>query len=642
MGNRFQTALTALCLLALIGHWITGQAGLAYASVGFGSVFALQSGWQALVSRRLDVNILMILAAVGAVVLGHPAEAAVLLFLFSLSNTLEAYTLGRTESAIEGLVKLRPDDAWLITDAGEVKTPLAQIQIGDLVRVRPYENIPVDGTVTEGRGEVNQASLTGESQPVTKLPGDELWAGTQNQGSALVIQVTKAMGDTTLERVVTLVREAQENKASGERVSQWFGERYTVFVMVVFALSIGIRVGIGQEWGRAAHASLNLLVALSPCALVISTPATMLSALAWAARHGILVRGGQALEAAAEVDTVAMDKTGTLTAGKFALKEICVCAPAMAVTGATCREGDVCWHGGELSTEAGHALALAAAAEQFSPHPLATAIVAAAKTNGLEVPVAEESEVVSGLGVRARVKDEVVTIGQPRFFTDLPAEFRDHADRMRAKGLTVAVMQVGDGARAQYVALGLRDEPRPQAASALKSLRAAGISRIVMLTGDTPQTAGAVAADLNLDEVKAGLMPDDKLRWIEAQSAEGRKVMMVGDGVNDAPSLARAHVGVAMGGLGSDVALNAADAVLMHDNLERIAQLVQLGRKARRIITANLVFAGSVVVVLTLGLMILDAVAPQLRGSLLPIAVVGHEGSTVLVILNGLRLLRGP
>jgi Cd2+/Zn2+-exporting ATPase len=314
----------------------------------------------------------------------------------------------------------------------------------------------------------------------------------------------------------------------------------------------------------------------------------------------------------------------------------------MAVSGATCREGDVCWHGGELSPEAGDALALAAAAEQYSAHPLATAIVAAAQTNGLTIPAAEESEVVSGLGVRAKVGNQSVIVGQPRFFNDLPAEFRDHADRMRAKGLTVAVMQVGDAPGAQFVALGLRDEPRVQSAPALKALRAAGVKTVVMLTGDTPQTARAVAADLSLDDVQAGLMPDDKLRWIESQSAEGRKVMMVGDGVNDAPSLARAHLGVAMGGLGSDVALNAADAVLMHDNLERIAQLVQLGRKARRIITANLVFAGSVVVVLTLGLMILDAVAPQLRGSLLPIAVVGHEGSTVLVILNGLRLLRGP
>lgn len=642
MGNRVQTALTALCFAGVIGHWITGQAWLAYGSVAFGSVFALQSGWQALVDRRLDVNVLMILAAVGAVVLGHPAEAAVLLFLFSLSNTLEAYTLGRTESSIEGLVKLRPDDAWLVTDAGEVKTPLAQIQIGAQVRVRPFENIPLDGTLIEGRGEVNQASLTGESQPVSKLPGDDLWAGTQNQGSALVMSVTRAVGDTTLERVVTLVREAQANKASGERVSQWFGERYTVFVIVVFVLSIGIRMGIGQEWGRAAHASLNLLVALSPCALVISTPATMLSALAWAARHGILVRGGQALEAAGQVDTVAMDKTGTLTAGKFALKEICVCAPTVAATGAPCHEGEVCWHGGELAAEAARALALAASAEQYSTHPLATALVAAAKSNGLTVPAAEDSEVVSGLGVRARVGAQVVTIGQPRFFTNLPAEFRDHANRMRAKGLTVAVMQLNDGAAEQFVALGLRDEPRPEAEAALKALRKAGASRIVMLTGDTPETAHAVATDLHLDEVRAGLMPDEKLRWIEEQAAAGRRVMMVGDGVNDAPSLARAHVGVAMGGLGSDVALNAADAVLMHDNLERIAQLVQLGGKARRIITANLVFAGSVVVVLTLGLMILDAVAPQLRGSLLPIAVVGHEGSTVLVILNGLRLLRGP
>jgi len=569
----------------------------------------------------------MVLAAAGAVVVGRPADAAALLFLFSLSNTLETYAMAKTRSAIEGLIRLRPDRAMRLTDEGDELVATHDLVVGDRVRVAAFENIPVDGEIESGITSVNQAAMTGESVPVPKSIGEPVLAGTQNLDGMFVMRVTAPAGGTMLDKVVDLVRDAQENKASGERISQWFGQRYTFFVIAVFVVALLVRLGLKQPIHEALYGALVLLVALSPCALVISTPATTLSALAWAGRRGILVRGGQFLERLRDIRVVVMDKTGTLTAGTPHLAEICVCAPVAA--GTVCREDEACWHGsGDLSKEAQRMLRAAAAAEQYSSHPLAVAITRAARENGIEVPEAHEQTDHPGLGIEARLVEGTVRIGQRRFFEHLPSEFAEHVEELQHRGMTVAIMEY----QGKHAALGLRDAPRPEAPEVVRQLKASG-RRVIMLTGDTVPTAKAVAQEVGVDEYHGGLLPADKTSRVAELENSGQPVMMVGDGINDAPALSRASVGIAMGGLGSDIALNAADIVLMQDRLARVPQVIALGERTSRIIAANLVFAAGVIIALTVSSLFFKLP--------LPLAVIGHEGSTVLVILNGLRLLQG-
>jgi Cd2+/Zn2+-exporting ATPase len=589
-------------------------------------VFALRTTWDSLRERSIDVNFLMVLAAIGAIVVGRPADAAALLFLFSLSGTLETYAMAKTKSAIEGLVKLRPDRATLLTDEGDKLVPTHDLVVGDRVRVAAFENIPVDGEVESGNTSVNQAAMTGESVPVPKAAGEPVLAGTQNLDGMFVMRVTAPAGGTMLDKVVDLVRDAQENKASGERISQWFGQRYTFFVIAVFIVALLVRLSLKQPIHEALYGALVLLVALSPCAMVISTPASTLSALAWAGRQGILVRGGEYLERLRAIKVVVMDKTGTLTAGTPKLAEICVCAPVAA--GAVCREEEACWHGtGDLSEDARHMLRAAAAAEQYSSHPLAVAITRSARESGIDVPEAHEQTDHPGLGIEAHLAEGTVRIGQQRFFDHLPAEFAGHVEELQSRGMTVAIMEF----QGKFAALGLRDAPRPEAPEVVRQLKASG-RRVIMLTGDTVPTAKAVAEEVGVEEFHGGLLPADKTHRIAELEESGQPVMMVGDGINDAPALSRASVGIAMGGLGSDIALNAADIVLMQDRLVRVPQVIALGERTSRIITANLVFAAGVIIALTVSSLFFELP--------LPLAVIGHEGSTVIVILNGLRLLR--
>ncbi len=638
MERKIQTALTVICGLALAGSWLELHPWLPYIAVAAGSWFALKSAWQAIAARELDVNFLMLAAAIGSIAVGHAVEAAVLLFLFSLSNTLETYAMGRTKSAIESLVKLRPETAILVDEGGDREVLVSALKPADLVRVRAFEQIPIDGVIEQGTTSINEAAMTGEAAPVSHSEGDRVLAGTQNLDGMILVRASAAAGDTTLDKIVDLVRDAQENKASGERISQWFGQKYTFFVLGAFGVSLLLRWLLAKEpFQSNLYSSLTLLVALSPCAIVISAPAASLSALAWAARNGILVRGGLHVEMAGRIQAVCMDKTGTLTTGIPRLSEICVCS----VEG-SCREEEACWQlGGALSPEAKEVLQAAAGAEQHSTHPLAGAIVSAAKEAGLDVPDAFDHVVHPGLGVEAKIGGDQIRIGQRRFFEQtapLDPFFASHVEEIQRKGMTVAILEY----RGTMAALGLRDAPRSNASEVIRDLHHLGVSQITMMTGDTRQTAEAVAAEVGLTDVRAGLMPADKERIIGESEDSGSRTMMIGDGVNDAPSLARASLGVAMGGLGSDVAMNAADVVLMQDRLERVPQFIKLGRKTNAIIRANLFFAGGVIAALTLGSVILSFAAPQWHRFILPFAVVGHEGSTVLVILNGLRLLRGP
>jgi Cd2+/Zn2+-exporting ATPase len=641
-----QSLLTLLCGVFLVAGMFAPHSLLPYASVAFGSYFALKAAWSSLRERSVDVNFLMVLAAAGALGVGHPLEAAVLLFLFSLSSTLEALAMAKTQSAIEGLIKLRPDRALRVRPEGDELVPVEELCIDDVVRVPPFEQIPTDGEVTSGSSAANQAAMTGESEPVPKVPGDSVFAGTQNLDGMLLIRVTARTGETALEKIVELVRQAQLHKASGERISAWFGQKYTLFVIGAFAVSLVVRLMMGQPREDALYMALTLLVALSPCALVISTPASTLSALAWSARNGILIRGGKYIEIAGKIDTLALDKTGTLTEGKFRLAEICVCRREhMAVPGgeALCRDEEQCWRGeSEMSSESRQALRMAAAAEQYSSHPIAEAVVGAARDWRLDVPEASESVAHAGLGVTARVGDTLVSVGQKRFFEQggrsLPPEFAKHVTALQRRGMTAVVVNFED----RYSALGLRDSPRPGASEVIDECRQLGVKEVLLLTGDTEETARAVADELGIETVYAGLLPQAKAEIVEAHQGRGRTVMMVGDGINDAPVLAVSALGVAMGGLGSDVALNSANVVLMNDRLQDLPRVIRLGKRTYRIIRANLIFSTAMIVGLAIVTTVFDSFAPGHANWVLPIAVIGHEGSTVLVILNGLRLMRGP
>lgn len=574
----------------------------------------------------------MMLAAAGAIYVGRILDSAALLFLFSLSGTLEAMAMAKTKSAIEGLIRLRPKSALKLVDESTQEVSIEDLKVGDLVRVLAFQQVPIDGEVVNGLSSVDEKAMTGESAPVLKEVGSQVYAGTQNVDGMIDVRVTSVSTETMLEKIVRLVDEAQQNKASGERISNWFGQRYTFLVLLAAGLSLLIRYFLGESASSSIYSSLVLLVALSPCALVISSPAASLSALAYAARRGILVRGGQYVEAAGQIDAVAFDKTGTLTTG------------APRVVSMWIAEGD---GGGRfwsletsvssqvdgLDDSAVELLGVAAAAELQSTHPIAKAIVSAATSCCKVLPTATDSKVISGLGIQAEVQGIEVRIGQLRLFKEqseeLPTALLEAIASMQDRGMTLAVMAYGS----RYAVFGLLDTLREGVGDVIRSLQADGIE-VILLTGDNKQSAEHVASQLGIDRFEHSMMPDAKAAYIDKLVQQGRHVAMVGDGINDAPSLAKAHLGLAMGGLGSDVALQAADVVLTNDRLERLPNLFRLGKMTNQTIRANLFFASGVIVLLTI---------VSLFGKLpLPLAVIGHEGSTVIVILNGLRLLNGP
>lgn len=607
---------------------LTGIHLFAYVSIVLGGIEAVPAAWKTLKERRLDVETLMLVAAVGSILLNRPTEAAVLLFLFSLSKALEDLTMARTRNAIDALIRLRPAKAVVVRDGNEVEIPVEDIVLGDTVLLPGFMTAPVDGIVTSGTGSVDNSALTGESLPIPMDIGSVVLAGARNLEFSMIFRATSTVADSTLQKVVDLVAQAQENQGSGERASRWFGERYTWFVLGASVVMFLAKFALHVPFNTAVYSSLTLLVALSPCAVVISVPAAALSAMGWAARNGILVRGGEFIEKAGQVTAITFDKTGTLTTGKPQLAEICLCDENPATQ---CQETDVCWSGrGEMSDESKRVLALAAAAESQSEHPVAHALRQAADKNHVQGLVATNVETVPGLGIRANVDGKEIEIGQPKMFrTEMPEEFKHHLEEIQARGWTVAAIAVDQ----KLAALGFEDAPRETTQFVLALLSKMGIKKLTMLTGDNRRTAARVAKELGLDDYRAEMMPGDKVVAIE-EIAKSEKVMMVGDGINDAPALTKAYVGVAMGGLGSDIALNAADIVLMKDRLESVPEVIALGRRTNSIIKANLFIGGGVISVLTL---------TSLMGILpLPIAVVGHEGSTLVVILNGLRLLGGP
>lgn len=601
--------------------WLTH--GLYFGAYLFAGQEGVKSAIASLRERVLDVDVLMVLAALGAAIVGAPFEGALLLFLFSFSNVLQRYAMQRTHRAIESLLKLRPDTALVKRDGAVIEVRVEDLQIGETVVVKPGGQIPVDGELSEGETHVDESSLTGESMPVTKHAGSKLFAGTINQSGGIELTVLKRSDDSALARMVKLVAEAQAEKSQAQRflekAEQWYAMGVILFTIGVFLVPWALW---GETFGTAFYRAMTIMVVASPCALIISTPATVLSAIGGAARRGILIKGGSHLERASTIDIVAVDKTGTLTVGKPSLTEIVTPQGADAF-------------GNDLSAEAKELLRVAAALESKSEHPLARAIMQAAEKAGIAAPPATAFQSTAGKGAEATVEGKRYVIGSERWFRENQAagfaSLSEKSKPLLEKGRTCVWMGLRDGDSVTALAvLAMADTIRPEALELTAQLHRHGVKKVVMLTGDHRLVAKTIAEEAGIDEVRAELLPEDKLRVIGELKKEGR-VMMIGDGVNDAPALATSDLGVAMGGAGTDVAMETADVVLMGDRLESIPLLLSHSRRARRVLIQNLSFASAVIFVL-----IIAALGFALP---LPIGVIGHEGSTVIVCLNGLRLL---
>jgi heavy metal translocating P-type ATPase len=614
------TGLTVLgMLLAILGWWpledaaagLASGAGLALVYLTGGLPAALRAGQAMWKERVLDIDLLMVVAAAAAAAVGAPFEGAVLLTLFSISTTLEERAIGRARRAIEALMALRPETALRKGPDGVVtEIPAAELAVGDIVVLRPGARVPADGVIASGRGSLDEASITGESMPVAKEPGAPVFEATVNIDGVLEVAVTKTIAESTVARMIALVTEAQAAKAPSEQFSSWFGQRYTIAVLAGAVLAFAAFWWLGRGWEDALYRAATLLVAASPCAIVISVPAAILSALSAAARGGVLFKGGAALETLAAVDTFAFDKTGTLTTGKAS------------VTAVVALDGDE-----------GRFLSLVAGLEAQSEHHSAAAIRREAAGRGL-VPVAVR-DVISrpSAGIVGDDGDGQLWAGNPRLAAQMGAPI-DHPalEALAADAQTV----IYAGRDAQMLgAVSIADHVRPTSAPALAALREDGIGRIVMMTGDRRPVALRIGEGLRLGphDIHADMLPEDKVRMV-GELASGGKVAFVGDGVNDAAALARADVGIAMGAAGSDVALQAADVALLSEDMGRLADAHRLARRTAVVIRQNLAFAMGAMAVLVTGGLFFDLP--------LPLAVVGHEGGTVLVVLNGLRLLRDP
>jgi Cd2+/Zn2+-exporting ATPase len=633
---------TAVCAVGILVGWALRREGLpelgqwalviAYAAGGWDS---LRRTTRALLRGELDVDLLMLLAAAGAAAVAHWVEGAILLFLFSTGNTLETYAFGRTRRSIRALMELRPEEASVVEDGEEHLVRVEELMPGQIVRVRPGDRIPVDGVVEAGSSRVDESTLTGEPLPVAKTAGADVFAGTLNGAGALDIRMTRAADDTALARVIRLVEDAREAKAPTQSWIEAAESRYALGVIIASAVAVVAPwLLLGWSFDASFSRAMTLLVVASPCALVISIPATIVSAVSHGARRGVLFKGGAHLDALSSVRVVALDKTGTLTMGRpevVGVRALRDSFEPMAVA-----LGHVPLEAVDTGEEPAHdeLLRLAASVESLSEHPLGDAILRSAEDLGLTLSNVEGFHAVAGQGVEGVVDGFAVRVGRRRWIQEgvgepLPDELEEWAARERDVAATPVFVAV-DGRAAG--ALAIADRVRPLAREAMQALRRAGVKRIVMLTGDHEPTARAVAREVDVDEVRAELFPEDKSRVLEDLRASYGPVAMVGDGVNDAPALAAADVGIALGAAGTDVALETADVVVMGDDLGELSRAVDLSRRARRVVRQNLVFATSVIVVL-----VSLALAGQIS---LTTGVIGHEGSTIVVVFNGLRLLR--
>ena len=611
--------LTGLTLAGMILAAAAAYGGLSAQVTAFGlslvyifgglpsAARALHSLWFDLV---LDIDLLMVVAAVAAAAVGATFEGAVLLTLFSLSGTLENQAMGKARRAVEALMALRPETALLRRDGTVAEVPVASLAAGDVVVIRPGSRMPVDGTILSGEGAINESTVTGESVPVVKGPGSSVFEATVNLDSVLDLRVDRSASESTVARMIQLVTQAQAAKAPSERFSSWFGQRYTAAVLAGSVIAFGVFLWLGWPQQDALYRAATLLVAASPCAIVISVPAAILSALSAAARGGVLFKGGAALETLGAVRSFAFDKTGTLTTGQAEVTGI------VSLTG---------------SEDA--FLALIAGIEAQSEHHIASAIRRLVDRRGLTPASVTGVTAIPSEGIVGTDDIGPLWAGNPRLAARMGAAL-DDPGLLRLAGGDQTVIYMGRG-RQVLGAVAVADQTRASSQAGILALRKSGIRQIAMMTGDRRPVALRIGSALGLrdDEIHADLLPEDKVVLI-ADLAAGGKVAYVGDGVNDAAALARADVGIAMGAAGSDVALQAADVALLSENMERLAAAHLLAKRTGRIIRQNLVFAMGAMLVLVTGSLFFNLP--------LPLAVVGHEGGTVLVVLNGLRLLFDP
>jgi heavy metal translocating P-type ATPase len=605
---RWAALATALFAVGGVAHFAGAPPALywalylaCYAAGGWEPALA---GWRALCARTLDVDLLMVLAAIGAAAVGQIFDGALLIVIFATSGALEAFGTRRTADSVRSLLDLAPPQATrLRPDGGEEFVDTARLAVGDEILVRPGERIGADGRVIDGASDVDQATITGEPLPVVKTVGDEVFAGTGNGTGALRIRVDRPAGETVVARIAVMVREASATKAPTQLFIEKFEQRYSVGVVATTIALFTVPLLLGEALTVALLRAMTFMIVASPCAVVLATMPPLLAAIALAGRHGVLVKSAVVMERLGAATVVAFDKTGTLTEG----------APRLAAVH-TYPDGPV---------DADRLLSLAAGAEHPSEHPVAAAIVRAARDAGLAVPPVGGFASVPGRGVSARVEGHLVEVGQP------PEPADEIVTRWRERGNTVVEVRV-DGLRAGI--LGLVDRTRPSGVDAVAWLTELTGRAPIVLTGDSDRNAVRLGVEVGIVDVRAGLLPADKLAEVRGLQDRGERVLAVGDGVNDAPALAAAHTSVAIGGTGSDLALRSADTVLVRHDLTAVPAVVALSRRARRLVTANLAIAATCIVALSIW---------DIVGHLpLPLAVAGHEGSTVLVALNGLRLLR--
>jgi Zn2+/Cd2+-exporting ATPase len=626
LKHHGETVAAATCAVLLLFGWLALQSSwqvvgwcllpLAYLIGGYGSaVEGLTTLWE---EKELDVDLLMIVAALGAAGLGWwkqdyelIVDGAVLILIFAISGALEGYAMARTERSIRGLMSLTPDLARAIVSGREQQIAIDRLQVGDILLVKPGELIPTDAIAIEGASSINQAAITGESLPVEKTIGDEVFGGTVNGNGALTLRVHKPPASSLIQRIITLVQQAQTETPASQAFIEQFERGYAKVIVIVGILLATLPPFLWQwSWETTIYRALIFLVVASPCALMAAIMPTLLSGIANGARQGILFKGGSTLETIGRIKAVAFDKTGTLTTGKLAVVETIPIE----------------------QTDPQAILQLAAAIESSSEHPIGQAIIRAVQEQNLAVKPATEITAIPGLGITGTLSGCKISVGKMQLMSDeIKAKIATHqaliAD-IAATGKTI-VWVVSDDELLGAIALA--DTLRPEAIELVRRLKQMGIEQI-MLTGDRHQSANVIAEQLGITQVHAELLPEDKVNLIRQLQEQYQYVAMVGDGINDAPALAAASIGIAMGVAGSDVALETADVVLMTDSLDKLETAIKLGRRTQKIIKQNIAFALSFIVLLLIG--------NFMGGINMPLGVFGHEGSTVLVTLSGLRLLR--
>lgn len=614
--NQTTIASLFLLILGIVTSSLTGEGSISSillfaTAILVGGYSLFKVGLVNLTKLEFDMSTLMTIAVIGAAIIGEWKEGALVVFLFAVSEALESYSMDKARNSIRSLMDIAPNTAIIRRGNNELEVDVEDIQIDDIMIIKPGQKLAMDGEVVKGNSYISQAAITGESVPVHKISGDEVFAGTINEEGSLEVRVTKRVEDTTISKIIHLVEEAQAEKAPSQQFVDRFAKYYTPAIMIISLLIIVIPpLFLGGVWSEWFYRGLVVLVVGCPCALVISTPVAIVTAIGNAARNGVLIKGGIHLEETGRLKVVAFDKTGTLTRGTPEVTDI------------------VSFR--DMSTE--EILRISASVEKFSQHPLASAIIREADKQDLELMPVDDFQSITGKGAKATIKNELVHIGSPNLFKELqtlPEEYEEQIETLQREGKTVMLVGIKNEVKGL---IAVADQVRESSLTIIKKLYQLGIKKTIMLTGDNIATANAIGNQLGLSEVKAELMPQDKLDTIKSLREQFGKVAMVGDGVNDAPALASATVGIAMGGAGTDTALETADIALMADDLEKLPYTIGLSRKTLNIILQNVSFA--------LGIKLIALLLVIPGWLTLWMAIFADMGATVIVVLNSLRLIR--